>query len=425
MNNHQKTFLSNINSKLVKVGIIGVGYVGLPLAVLASQKGFTVYGFVRDDSKLASLKKGITDVDTVSKKDLKESLHTKKFIPKKLSPKALSEVDIIIVCVPTPITHSKKPDLSAISEVRDILKKVDLKNKLIINESTVAPGTTEELFGSLTKYGYVASSPERVDPGNKEKIVENISKVVGGKDEASLAIASAFYTAILNAPIVAVSSMATAEMTKMLENTYRAVNIALVNEIAIFSEALGIDVVEVIRAASSKWSFHPHYPGIGVGGHCIPVDPYYIVDLAVKHKTPLGVVSAALKRNEMMPTLVLKKLLAWYKPGMSVLLYGLTYKKDIGDIRESPSLVFCNLLKMHNIPFRVYDPYVSDEVLKKLSLQKGKKEQVDIFVIGTDHTLLSEDKKYFISHSTVVVDGRNALMKKFGSRVIGIGRSFA
>lgn len=418
-----QNLLSRIQTKHATIGVIGLGYVGLPLAILASQKGYPVVGFVRDSAKLSRLMQGNTSVDTVLKKDLLKVLRSKKLSLKKLESGALGNLDVIIICVPTPITDKKKPDLSAMESVAHLLSSVDTSRKLIINESTVAPGTTAVLLADVT--GFLACSPERVDPGNRTSTTATIPKVVGGINEQSSMLASFFYKNILDAAVVSVSSLEVAEMAKMLENTYRAVNIALVNEFAVLAETLGIDITEVIRAASTKWSFHAHAPGIGVGGHCIPVDPYYILDLGRAQNVPLRVTETALATNEAMPEHLLQHVLQSYKKGMKVLVYGLTYKRDVADTRESPALTFCELLKQKDIPFTVFDPMLSDARVRGYDLVLGNLAPVDILVVATDHSRLATDAKKLIRDTTIVIDGRNAFAHKTGKVVIGVGRKLS
>ena len=409
-----------ILNRRVAIGIIGLGYVGLPLAVLAAKKGYTVIGLARDSKKVKELSRGDTAIDTVQKRDLQYVLTTKKFLPKKLEVSVLSALDIIVVCVPTPVTEDKKPDLSAMHSVAKLLVDARIKGKLIINESTVAPGTTRKLFDCGKNF--LACSPERVDPGNRTLTTGTIPKIVGGINPESQFLARLFYENILDAKVISVSSPEVAEMSKMLENTYRAVNIALVNEFAMLSEKLQLDVTEVIAAASTKWSFHPHYPGIGVGGHCIPVDPYYILELARSHKVPMHVTKEALATNESMPDHVLQLFLQHYQKGMKTLVYGLTYKKDIADIRESPAFVFCRLLEQKKIGFTVYDSLLTESTIRRFDLVPGKLTPVDILVVATDHSSLMYDAKKLVSENTIIIDGRNAFSTKVGKMVIGIGR---
>lgn len=418
---NQASLSDKIRLKKARIGVIGLGYVGLPLATLLAQKGFKVTGFLRSQKKVEEFASLKTLIDTVDRRLFKKVIQQKKLVPAVLSPSTLAGQDIVIICVPTPITHDKKPDLSAMKSVASVLRRLDLSGKLVINESTVAPGTTKELFGNLTRQGFLACSPERVDPGNREKSIETISKLVGGRDKKSTRLAANLYRQIIK-EVVTVSSMEVAEMAKMLENTYRAVNIALANEFALLCEKVGIDILEVIQAASTKWSYQAHFPGIGVGGHCIPVDPYYLVDLANKVKSSMTVVPAALRRNNDMAHVVFEKVKSVYKRGMTIVVYGLTYKRGVDDTRESPVIAFCELLKSASIPFTVYDPIVGKD-FDSLGLTRAKRIYADIFVVGTDHPQIEKDQKDFVSSKTIVIDGRNAITAKIGSRVIGVGRA--
>lgn len=416
--------LEKIKSKKTKIGVIGLGYVGLPLALLFAQKGFKVTGFVRSDIKFKSLNKGISwlgdkDIDkALSKTILDRSLRIKI-----TAPLDLEEQDVIIICVPTPVDKKKNPDLTDLENVGKLLSGINLKNKLIINESTVAPFTTLQIFGDIGKNYFLVCSPERVDPGNKSKEVENIAKVIGGKDSESLLLGKVLYNKILNKKVISVKSLEAAEMTKMLENTYRAVNIALINEFARLCEKCNVDILDVIKAAKSKWSFHAHYPGIGVGGHCIPVDPYYVLKLAKSFGVPMRVVQEGLIENESMPHFVFKKVLENYKKGMKVLVYGITYKKNVNDLRESSVIEFCNLLEKEGINFAVYDPFIERSKIEELGFKQGELKFVDLFVIGTDHNELEKDYLKTVGVSTIIIDGRNFFKTKRGKKIIGVGRN--
>lgn len=403
-----KILLEKIKNKSAKVGVIGLGYVGLPLAVLFATKGFRVTGFVRKKEKLNSLK---------------EIIKNKSLDIKVTNPIDLQAQDVIIVCVPTPVDKEKKPDLTDLITVSKELSKLNLSGKLIINESTVAPFTTREIFGKITKNCFLACSPERVDPGNETKTTENIKKVIGGKDRESLILGKFLYEQILKSGVVEVGSLEAAEMTKMLENTYRAVNIALINEFAKLAEACGLDILEIIAAAKTKWSFQAHYPGIGVGGHCIPVDPYYLLELAKKYKVEMKVVKNGLLENEGMPQFLAEKVKNNYKKGMRVLVYGLTYKKDIDDVRESPVIILCRLLKKLGINFTVFDSLLGEKKIKELGFKPGILEITDIFIVGTDHSRLTKDYQKAIREKTLIIDGRNFFVSCKGKKVLGVGRT--
>lgn len=419
------SLLKKIKTKKAKIGVIGLGYVGLPLAILFAKKGFSVTGFVRSKKKQEILSSGKSYIeDEVVETYLPTLLKKRKFEAKVTNPNDLGEQDVLIVCVPTPVTDDKRPDLTDLKSVGEQLSVLDLTGKLIINESTVAPFTTSEILGNFKSEYFLACSPERVDPGNKKRTTELIPKVIGGKDKKSLQLAKTLYKQVLKADIIEVENIESAEMAKMLENSYRAVNIALVNEFAKLAEKCSIDILDVLRAAKTKWTFQAHYPSIGVGGHCIPVDPYYVLELAEKKHVSMKVVLDSLLENEHMPKYMLEKLLSVYKKGKKVLVYGLTYKKDVGDLRESPVIIFCKMLKEKKIPFSVYDHFVRALAIQKIGFAQGRLEKTDIFVVGTAHSMLSNDYKEAIGKDTVVIDGQNFFDRKVGKKVIGIGRTF-
>lgn len=320
--------ISKIQTKHARIGIIGLGYVGLPLAMLAAKKGFRVTGFARDEKKIKLLNKGISSIEAVKRGELKKLIKKAAFRVEQLNSPKLDEQDVFFVCVPTPVDEQKNPDLTPIHDVARRLSSVNLDGKLIINESTVAPGTTREEFGNFKGKYFLAFSPERIDPGNTEKNVATITKIVGGITEESTSLARMIYRRIIDAPVLSVSSPETAEMVKMLENTYRAVNIALINEFARLAEKNGLDILEIINAAKTKWSFHPHYPSLGVGGHCIPVDPWYLVEYGKTKNINLPLIVCGLKENDAMTEYVAEKVSSIYKKGQNILLYGLTYKKN-------------------------------------------------------------------------------------------------
>lgn len=416
--------LQKIKNKKAKIGVIGLGYVGLPLAILFAKEGFKVTGFVRSQEKASHIGNGNNHLaDPKVGKNLKKVLSGKNFSVKTSNPKDLQDQEVIIICVPTPIDENKNPDLTDLKNVGILLSKVNLENKLIINESTVAPFTTREILGNLGKNYFLVCSPERIDPGNSNKTVKNIKKVIGGRDKESLRLGKTLYKQILDSNIVEVKSLEAAEMTKMLENTYRAVNIALINEFAKLAEKCNIDILDVINAAKTKWSFHAHYPGIGVGGHCIPVDPHYVLELARKYDLPMKVVEEGLLENEGMPFFLFDKFMKNYKKGMKVLVYGITYKKNVNDLRESSVIEFCNLLKKEGIDFFVYDPFIPSSRIEELGFKQGGLNIVDIFIVGTDHEQIKKDCLKSIGKNTVIIDGRNSFKTKKGKVIFGIGRT--
>lgn len=411
-----------IKEKKAKIGVIGLGYVGLPLAILFAKQGFLVTGFVRNKKRAWDLNQGKNHLSEPIDKGLKEVINQKKLVVTTIESSSLQNQDLFIICVPTPVDENKKPDLSALRSVAKKLATINLSGKLVINESTVTPFTTREVFGSFKGHYFLVCSPERIDPGNKKKTTQNIPKVVGGKDKESLVLAKNLYQQILTEKIVEVSSLEAAEMVKMLENTYRAVNIALINEFAKLTEACGLDILEIIEAAKSKWSFQAHYPSIGVGGHCIPVDPYYILDFGEKKGMQMKVVRDGLLENEEMPYFVAEKVKKIYRDGMKVLVYGLTYKKDVNDLRESPVVTLCNLLKNQGIDFRAYDPLLDSEKIKELGFKPGFLKRVDLFIVGTDHNQLKKDYLKAVGSNSIIIDGRNFFISKKGKATYGVGR---
>lgn len=416
--------LQKIEKKTATIGIIGLGYVGLPLALLFAKKGFSVLGFTRNKAKADLLKKGKNQLaDRVIDREFKGLIKKKRFTIIPLNRKDLERCDVLIICVPTPVDKDKKPDLSDLQNVGKTLGHIRLLGKLIINESTVAPFTTRDILGTFKSDYFLVASPERIDPGNKTKTTETIPKVVGGSNRESTRLAKTLYKMVINADIVEVASLEAAEMAKMLENTYRAVNIALIDEFAKLAEICGIDILDVINAAKTKWTFQAHYPGIGVGGHCIPVDPYYILSLARDRGSDMAVVAAGLSEINEMPRFVAEKVFRLYKKGMRVLVYGITYKKDVPDLRESPVVVFCRMLADYGINFTLYDPFVSPAVLEKIGMMPGKLAIADIFIVGTDHSVLTKDYTKAIGKNTIVIDGRNFFPTKVGRAVYGVGRT--
>lgn len=403
-----------IQTKKIRIGIVGLGYVGLPLAVLAAKKGFRVIGFARNQNKIDLLNGGESNIEAISKKDLLAVIKSGALQIRHLTDNEFDMQDVYIVCVPTPVDENKNPDLTPIRDIAKRLSTVSLNGKLIINESTVAPGTTREEFGNFSGKYFLAFSPERIDPGNHDKNVANIIKVIGGRDKESTRLTEALYGLILDVPTHRVSSLEAAETVKMLENTYRAVNIGLINEFARLSEKIGLDIVEIIDAAKTKWSYHAHYPSLGVGGHCIPVDPWYLVEYGKKKDVDLPIIVSGLKENIAMTKHIADKIASVYKKGMRVLVYGLTYKKDVNDLRESPALRLCDELINRNISFLVYDPLIP----------KGKLSGVvDIFIVGSDHRQLADDYRKCIGKNTIVIDGKNYFKKKVGQVVYGVGRT--
>src|SRR5215813_10631544 len=425
---------SKIESRQAKVAVIGMGYVGLPLALLYTEQKFGVTGFDIDKRKVDTLNAGgsyifritPTEIQTARAGGLKATSNYAQ----------ISEMDAIIICVPTPLNEYHEPDLSFITNTAHAIAPHLRAGQLVVLESTTYPGTTEEVLvpilegenkGGLKagrsgngseKTFYVAFSPEREDPGNTSVARRDIPKVVGGLDTEASQLAGALYNAIFNR-VVPVSSPAAAEMTKLLENIYRCVNIALVNELKLLTLRMGIDIWEVIEAASTKpFGFHPFYPGPGLGGHCIPIDPFYLSWKAKEWDFRTRFIELAGEINMNMPYFVLEavaKALNQRKKalnGAKILLLGVAYKKDIDDLRESPALTIIELLQKEGAEVSYNDPYF-DYVgrgrkynLEMANTPLDNLQQYDVVMIVTNHS--NYDYAAIVNQANLVVDTRNA-----------------
>lgn len=397
-----------IKQKKIKICVIGLGYVGFPLLELIHEKKIDVYGFDLDNKKVdEALEKGYT---ASTKAD-----------------EALSNADCFIICVPTPVKTNHQPDLSYVENTCKILLKFLRKNNLVILESTVSPGTTEEIIiPILEKSGlkvgedfFVSHCPERIDPGNKKWDVRNIPRVIGGINKVSTELAYELYLNIIDADIMMLSSLKNAEATKIFENTFRDVNIAFVNEMAKSFDKIGIDVKEVIDAATTKpFGFMAHYPGCGVGGHCIAVDPYYLIEKAEKTGFNHHFLKLAREINNSMPHYTVNKItIGLNKIGKSVkksriTILGIAYKGDVDDTRESPAYQIIKELKELEAIITIYDPYITAESTVK-TLDEALNDQ-DCVVIVTDHPEFKKINagKLKVNNVKVVIDGRNILDKK-------------
>ncbi len=426
-------------SRKKSVAIIGLGYVGLPLALLTSSKGYDVIGIDITKEKVDLINKRI--VPFVDEKLNSQIKATQMKATTDFS--VLKNADIVVVCVPTPVDKNYKPDLGPIEGACKEIAKYLHKDQLVILESTVNPGVSEEVVlpllekGSKLKCGkdfHLAHCPERINPGDKKYDVSNISRVVGSTSEEGLKKAVSFYESIIFAPIKPMGTIKEAEAVKIVENCFRDVNIAFVNELAMSFDGLGIDIVNVIEGASTKpYSFMPHFPGCGVGGHCIAVDPYYLIEYA---KASSGFehsfLSLARLINNGMPAYTVKSLQKALKEAKidaksaKVAVLGLAYKGDIDDCRESPSFEVIKHLEEIGIKAKVYDPYVP-----KLSNVASLDDAVsgsDAVIIATAHKEFKNLKpEYFASRSVkVIIDGRNCLDKKSfktsSLKYYGIGR---
>ena len=390
-----------IESGSARIGVIGLGYVGLPLALAFADK-FTVTGFDKDHGKRSLLQKRKSYIDDVSDSSLKAKVGKSFGITSK--ERDLADCDVLIICVPTPLDERGKPDLGCVSHSAAIVERVVRKGMLVILESTSYPGTTHEFIGSaIRRAGFepgkdvaLVFSPERVDPGNRKFNLSNTPKIVGGVNRASSELAKSLYSTIVNADIIEVRDCATAEAVKIVENVFRGVNIALVNEMALIFERMGIDTWEVIRAASTKpFGFMAHYPGPGVGGHCIPLDPIYLSYKAKQYGFSPRFIELSREVNEMMKThtvnLVMESLTSAKVDPLdaTVGVMGLSYKKGISDTRESPAIEIIEELVKKVGRVIVHDPYSShietragafDSVSRTSILGKS-----DCLVFVTDH----------------------------------------
>ena len=427
-------FLEKTKTRELRVGVIGLGYVGLPLSLLFSEQKFRVTGFDVDQKKVDTLSAGGSYIYRILPEEIAAAKSsgfsaTADYVH-------ISEMDAVIICVPTPLNEHHEPDLSYIEKTAHAIAPNLRAGQLIVLESTTYPGTTEEVLipilekenrtglkaarsgSSLNGTFHVAFSPEREDPGNTQIARRDIPKVIGGLDPLATQYAGALYNSIFNR-VVPVSSPATAEMTKLLENIYRCVNIALVNELKLLCLRMGIDIFEVIQAATTKpFGFQPFYPGPGLGGHCIPIDPFYLSWKAKEFDFHTRFIELAGEVNLGMPYHVVSSVASAMNErkktlnGSKVLVLGLAYKKDIDDLRESPSLTIIELLQKegaevsYNDPFfatvgrgRKYDLNMSSTPLSQI-------ESFDCVLIVTDHS--TYDYKDIVDRSSLVVDTRNA-----------------
>jgi UDP-N-acetyl-D-glucosamine dehydrogenase len=416
--------LKKIESKQAKLGVIGLGYVGLPLAVEFARAGFGVIGYDVDERKVAELMAGRSYIPDVSSEHLAAVVKNGKFVATTDSTR-LGEVDIIDICVPTPLRKTKDPDMTYVVQAVEATAEVLKKGQLIILESTTYPGTTVEVVQpSLAAKGfkpgvdfYLAFSPERVDPGNPQFQTKNIPKVVGGINEDSTRAAVAFYSQVMD-KVVPVSSPSVAEMVKLLENTFRAVNIGLVNELALMCHRMSLDVWEVIDAAKTKpFGFMPFYPGPGLGGHCIPIDPHYLSWKARQYNFEARFIELAGVINSGMPEFVVHRVADALNSqkkalnGSRVHVIGVAYKRDVNDLRESPALEILELLDKAGAIVSYTDPYFPNFKHGHLDLksvdEKAMHGNVDCGVIVTDHKLF--DYQAMVKNFTLLVDTRNAL----------------
>lgn len=418
--------LKKINSREASVGVIGLGYVGLPLVIEFCKAGFHVSGFDIDKEKVESLKQGKSYIEHIDSSLL--TPYASRFTPTNDFAR-LSDMDCIVICVPTPLNINREPDMTYVFETTRIIAQYLKEDQLIVLESTTYPGTTDEDMRAILeekglkagKDFYLAFSPEREDPNRKDFSTSTIPKVVGGYSKKCLEVAQALYDTII-VKTVAVSSTRVAEAAKLLENIYRAVNIALVNELKMLFDRMEIDVWEVIEAAKTKpFGFHAFYPGPGLGGHCIPIDPFYLTWKAREYEFSTRFIELAGEINSGMPYYVVNKIgevLNRFKKsvnGAKILVLGMAYKKDVDDQRESPALKIVQLLKNNNAEVSYHDPHVRvcrghrhypDIDMRSVGLSEEILHNIDAAVLLTDHTAF--DYKFIEKHATCIIDTRNA-----------------
>ena len=420
-------FIADVDSRKALLGVVGLGYVGLPLARTFCKAGFRVLGLDVDSQKVAKLNAGRSYIKHISSSLIKRLVQDKQFSAT-VDPKDLRACAAILICVPTPLTKMRDPDMSYVRRTAEMLVPHLRNGQLVVLESTTYPGTTRELMkpileGSglkVEKDFFLAYSPEREDPGRTDFTTETIPKVVGGLGPKSRRAAAKLYSAAIT-EVVPVSSCEVAECCKILENVYRSVNIALINEVKMLLDRMGIDVWEVVRAASTKpFGFHPFYPGPGLGGHCIPIDPFYLTWRARQFDMSTRFIELAGEINTQMPDYVIGRLTEALNRekkalnGSRILVLGLAYKKNVDDIRESPSIELIELLKAQGARVDYNDPHVPvtpkqrehNLRMRSKALSPGMISSYDCVLIATDHG--AYDYPWIVEHAQLVVDTRNA-----------------
>ncbi|MBS4034971.1 MAG: nucleotide sugar dehydrogenase [Ignavibacterium sp.] len=435
----KKALLEKINNKTATVGIIGMGYVGLPLALEFAEKGFLTIGFDIDEKKIPLLNSGSSYINHIKADKIKKVVDSKKFFATTDFSK-LTETDAIIICVPTPLNEHREPDMTYIENSGKVIAKYLKAGQFVALESSTYPGTTEEILQPLFEEApiiqgsgknnftvgkdfYLAFSPEREDPNNLKYSTATIPKVVGGVTPDCLEIALSLYNHVI-IQTVPVSSPRAAEATKLLENIYRSINIALVNELKMVFERMDIDVWEVVDAAATKpFGFQAFYPGPGLGGHCIPIDPFYLTWKAREYDINTKFIELAGEINTFMPYYVIEKAAEVLNKnkkslnGSKILILGAAYKKDIDDMRESPSLKLIELLREKGAVVDYNDPFVPklpqtrkyNYEMESVELTEKNLKSYDLILLSTDHT--KYDYKFISENSNLILDTRNAFEK--------------
>ncbi len=424
----KELLLRKIENKEIIVGVVGLGYVGLPLAVEKAKVGFKTIGFDVQNEKVEMVNKGKNYIGDVVDSDLKKIVDN-GMLSATTDFSFIKDVDFVAICVPTPLDTHQQPDISYVENSTKEIAKYLTKGTMVVLESTTYPGTTEELLkpiledGSGLKCGedfYLGFSPERVDPGNLTFKTKNTPKVVGAIGEEAREVIAAMYSAVLEDCVHVVSSPAVAEMTKILENTYRNINIGLINELAILCNKMEINLWEVIDAAKTKpFGFTPFYPGPGLGGHCIPLDPYYLSWKAREFGFHTSMIEASMMINDKMPEYTIERtalMLNKFKKslnGANVLALGVAYKQDIDDYRESPALRVIELLQEKGVNVKFYDPYI-EKYKYKGEIYQGEKDltadlikKSDLVIVLSGHTNVDYD---FVQQNAIAIfDTKNAM----------------
>lgn len=423
--------ITRIKKRKIRIGIIGLGYVGLPLAKAFLEAGFLVYGFDVDKNKVEKLKKGKSYISYISGELIEKHIKNKTFIPLSNFDK-IKETDVIIICVPTPLGKHFEPDISFIVNTAKEISLRLRKGQTVILESTTFPGTTREILKpilessglSVGKDFFLGYSPEREDPGNEQYATKNIPKIVSGVTKKCLRVVKTLYDQVVD-KTVPVSSPEVAEAAKLLENIYRAVNIALVNELKMVFDKMGINIWEVIEAASTKpFGFQPFYPGPGVGGHCIPIDPFYLTWKAKELGMHTRFIELAGEVNREMPHFVVQKVIYALNQkkkainGAKILILGVAHKPDVDDMRESPALEIMHILETYGAHVDYNDPYIP--VLpatrkyryskKSIRLTAASLKKYDVVIVTTDHSKYDPD--FIKKHAKLIIDTRNMFKTK-------------
>lgn len=427
--NYKNQIIEKIKKKEAILGVVGLGYVGLPLAVEKAKAGFKVIGFDIQKKRVDMVNRGENYIGDVVDEELKK-LVKNKMIVATCDYSRIAECDTVAICVPTPLDKYMQPDISYVLNSSKEISKYVKKGTLVVLESTTYPGTTEEVIMPIFKEKgftigedlFLAFSPERVDPGNKIYKTKNTPKVVGGVTKSCQEVSKVLYESVLEGEIFVTSSPKVAEMEKILENTFRNINIALINEMAILCDKMGIDIWEVIEAAKTKpYGFMAFYPGPGLGGHCIPIDPYYLTWKAREYNYHTRLIELAGEINNYMPEYVVNKaakILNEFKKsinGSEIFILGVAYKKDIDDLRESPVLKILEILEKAHAEIMINDPFIPEfthngVTYKSVELTEENLKKADLVIITTDHSVYGENM--IVSNSKVVFDTRHLIKNK-------------